>query len=176
MNIATRKLLVTALLCSAAAAPALAQSSRLYGAVDYGTASISGYSATSPGALTASAGYRYLPNLNFEAGITQFGSATAVAPGTGRVSINETMVSATAVGILPINRDVDLFGKLGIGLHNNEVRGLPDDLVFGFGGQVKITPQFSLRLQYESLGRIKIPTTNERTDISRLSFGAVVNF
>lgn len=176
MNIAMKKLLVAALLCSAAATPALAQSSRYYGAVDYGTANISGYSATSPGALTVSAGYRHIPNLNFEAGLTQFGSATAVAPGTGRVSINETMVSAVAVGLLPMDRDVDLFGKVGVGLHNNEVRGLPDDLVFGFGGQVKINPQFSVRLQYESLGRIKIPTTNERADVSRLSVGAVVNF
>lgn len=175
MNIAMNKLLAAALLCSAATTPALAQSTRYYGAADYGMASVSGSGATSPGALTVSAGYRYQNNLNFEAGFTQLGTIAADAPGN-RVSVSESILSAVAVGILPVNSDVTVFGKAGVGLHNGEVQGLPDDMVYGFGGQFQINPKFSVRMQYENLGRVKIPTTNNKADVSRLSFGVVANF
>ena len=173
-----KKLLATALLCSAAVTPALAQSSRFYGAVDYGTVNMSGPgSYSSPDALTASVGYHYLPNLGFEAGITQVGSATATTPpGGGRVSVSQSIVSAVAVGLIPLNKDVNLFGKAGVGVHNGDINGLPDDLVLGFGGQFQINPQFSARVQYELLGKARIPTTNDKADMTRLSFGAVVNF
>lgn len=173
-----KKLLALALLCAAATTPALAQSSRYYGAVDYGTVNMSGPgSYSSPDALTASVGYRFQNNLNFEGGLTQVGSATATTPpGNGRVSVSQTIVSAVAVGLLPISKEFSLFGKAGVGVHNGEINGLPDDLVLGFGGQVEINPKVSARVQYEMLGRAKIPTTNDKADMSRLSIGAVVNF
>lgn len=177
MNIAMKKLLATALLCSAAV-PALAQSSTYYGAVDYGPVSMSGPgSYSSPDALTASIGYRYLPNLNFEGGITMVGSATATTPpSTARVSVSQTIVSAVAVGLYPINREFTLFGKAGVGVHNGEINGLPDDLILGFGGQLQINPKVSARFQYEMLGKAKIPTTNDKADLTRVSIGAVMNF
>lgn len=172
-----KKLLAIALLCSAAVTPALAQSSRYYGAIDYGSVSMSGPgSYSSPDALTASVGYRYLPNVNFEGGITMVGSTTANIPGTGRVSISQSILSAVAVGMLPVNKDFNLFGKAGVGLHNGDINGLPDDLVLGFGGQFQINPKVSARAQYEILGKAKIPTTNDKADMTRLSIGAVVNF
>lgn len=173
-----KKLLATALLCSAAVTPALAQSSPYYGAVDYGTVNMSGPgSYSSPDALTASVGYQYQPNLRFEGGVTMVGSATATTPpGGGRVSVSQTIVSAVAVGMLPINKDFSLFGKAGLGVHNGEINGLPDDLILGFGGQVEITPKVSARVQYEMLGKAKIPTTSDKADMTRLSFGAVVKF
>lgn len=172
-----KKLLAIALLCSAAVTPALAQSSPYYGAIDYGSISMSGPgSYSSPDALTASVGYRYLPNLNFEGGITMVGSATATTPIGTRVSVSQSIVSAVAVGLLPINKDFNLFGKAGVGLHNSDINGLPDDLVLGFGGQFQINPKVSARAQYEILGKAKIPTTNDKADMTRLSIGAVVNF
>lgn len=173
------KPLVTALLCSvAAAAPVLAQSSRYYGAVDYGTVSMSGPgSYSSPGALTASVGYRYLPHVSFEGGLTMVGSITATTPpGGGRVSVNQSILSAVALGHVPVNRDVSLFGKAGVGLHNGEVNGLPDDLILGFGGQFQIEPKFIARVQYEMLGKAKIPTTSDKADMTRLSVGLTVDF
>jgi opacity protein-like surface antigen len=173
-----KKLLAIALLSGAAAAPALAQSSHYYGAVDYGTVNMSGPgSYSSPDALTASVGYRYLPNVSFEGGVTLVGSATATTPpGGGRVSVSQTIVSAVAVGLVPINRDFSLFGKAGVGVHNGEINGLPDDLVLGFGGQFQINPKVSARAQYEILGKAKIPTTSDKADMTRLSIGAIVNF
>lgn len=172
-----KKLLAAALLCSAAATPVLAQNSRYYGALDYGTLSMSGSgSYSSPGALTVSGGYHFLPNLDAEAGITLIGDATADVPGYNRAYVNQTIVSAVAVGTVPINPNFKMFGKAGVGIHNGDINGLPDDLIFGFGGQLLINSKVSLRLQYESLGRTKIQSTSSRADLSRLSVGAVYNF
>jgi len=173
-----KKLLAAALLCSAAATPVLAQSSRYYGALDYGTLSMSGTgSYTSPGALTLSGGYHFLTNLDLEAGLTLIGSATADIPGTGRVNVNnQSILSAVAIGTVPINPSTRLFGKAGLGLHNSEINGLPADLIFGFGGQVLLNSKTSLRAQYESLGRAKIPSTSTWADLTRLSIGVAYNF
>jgi opacity protein-like surface antigen len=172
-----KKLLAAALLCSAAATPVLAQSKRYYGALDYGTLSMSGSGTySSPGALTLSGGYRYSSTVSAEAGLTLIGDASANVPGVGRVNVSQTILSAVAIGTVPINSNFNLFGKAGVGLHNGEVNGLPDDLIFGFGGQFLLNPKVSLRLQYESLGRTKISSTSNRADLSRLSFGATYNF
>lgn len=172
-----KKLISTALLCISAAAPAFAQSSRYYGAVDYGTVNLSGPgSYSSPGALTLSGGFRVFPNLAAEAGLTMMGNVSADVPGPGRVSISQTIVSAVAVGYVPINNSLNLFGKAGIGLHNGEVNGLPDDLIFGFGAQILIDRQFSGRIQYESMGRVKVPSSSHRADMTRLSVGVAMNF
>lgn len=172
-----KKILATALLCSAAIAPALAQSSRYYAAADYGTVSYSGPgSYSSPGALTLSGGYHYLPNLDLEAGLTLIGNATGDVPGTGRVSISQNILSVVAVGKVPLNSSVSLFGKAGVGLHDGGVNGLPDDLIYGFGAQVRFDREFSMRVQYESLGRTKVPSTNSHADMTRLSVGIAYDF
>jgi hypothetical protein len=179
MNTAINKLLAAALLCGAAAAatPALAQSSTYYGAVDYGNVSLSGPgSYTGAGALTVSAGYRYLPNLNFEAGFTMVGAMTADVPGTGRVSVGETVLGVTAIGLYPVGKDVTLFGKAGAGLHSGVMSGLPDDLILGIGAQLQFRPRIAGRVQYETLGKVDIPSADYKADMSRLSVGAVVDF
>lgn len=172
-----KKIIATALICSAAIAPALAQNSRYYGALDYGTLSMSGPgSYSSPGALTLSGGYRYLTHINLEAGLTLIGSATAEIPGSGRVSVSQSIVSVVALGTVPVNAHINLFGKAGLGLHNGELNGLPDDLIFGFGGQVLLDSKTRVRVQYESLGRAKIPSTSSRADLTRLSVGMTYDF
>lgn len=172
-----KKLLAAALLCSAAATPALAQNYRYYGALDYGTLNMSGAgSYSSPGALTLSGGYHLMPNVAGEAGITLIGDTTANIPGAGRVNFSQSIVSAVAVGTMPINANFNVFGKAGVGLHNGEINGLPDDLIFGFGGQFVLNPKLGFRLQYESLGRTKVSNTSTRADLTRLSLGATYNF
>jgi hypothetical protein len=176
-EIPMKKLLAAALLCSAAATPVLAQNYRYYGALDYGTLSMNGSgSYSSPSILRLSGGYRFLPNVAGEAGIALIGDATANVPGGSRVNVSQSLLSAVAVGTVPINPNFNLFGKAGLGLHNGEINGLPDDLIFGFGGQFVLNPKLSFRLQYESLGRTKISSTTTRADLSLLSIGAIYNF
>ncbi|MEQ1658634.1 MAG: porin family protein [Hylemonella sp.] len=172
-----KKFLATALLCSATLTPALAQTSRYYGAADYGIVSFSGPgSYSSPGALTLSGGYHYLSNLDLEAGFTMIGNATADVSGPGRVSISQNILSAVAVGKVPLNSSINLFGKAGVGLHDGGINGLPDDLIYGFGAQILFDKQLSGRVQYESLGRAKVPSTSSKADMTRLSVGVAYNF
>lgn len=172
-----KKLISAALVCLCTAAPSFAQSSRYYGAADYGIVNFSGPGTySSPSALTLSGGFRVFPNLAAEAGLTMMGNVSADVPGPGRVSISQTIVSAVAVGSVPINHALTLFGKAGLGLHNGEVNGPPDDLIFGFGAQIHIDPKFSARIQYESLGRVKVPSSSHRADMTRLSVGVAMNF
>lgn len=177
-EIAMKKLIAAALLGSAAATAAQAQSDRYYGALDYGTLNMSGGggSWSSPGALTLSGGYQYLSNVALEVGLTLIGSASADVPGSGQVSVSQTLLSAVVLGSMPVNNSFRIFGKAGLGLHNGEINGVPDDLIFGFGGQYLLNSKVSLRLQYENLGRAKISATAGRADLSRLSFGATYVF
>ncbi len=172
-----KKLLTAFLFCVALSSTAWAQGSRYYAAVDYGTVSYSGpgfYS--SPGALSLSGGYRYLPNLDFEAGLTFVGRSIADVPGVGRVDLSENILSAVAIGKIPLNNQVNLFGKLGLGLHDGSINGLTDDLIYGFGVQVLFDKELSLRVQYESLGRVQLPGRADTADLSRLAVGLAFSF
>jgi opacity protein-like surface antigen len=126
--------------------------------------------------LTISGGYRFLPNLAGEAGLTLIGNATVNPPSAPAVNVSQTLLSVVGVGTVPLNSQISLFGKAGIGVHNGDVNGLPDDLIFGFGGRVLLSEKLSVRLQYESLGRAKIPSTSTRADLTRLSVGATYDF
>jgi opacity protein-like surface antigen len=173
-----KKLLTAFLLCVAAASPALAQSAHTYyGAFDFGALDMSSSRPiSSPNALTVSGGYRLMPNLAGEVGYTMVGDTSVNVPGVGPVTISQYILSAVAVGSLPVDKNLTLFGKLGVGLHNGEINGIPDDVILGFGGQIMLNPKVSLRVQYESLGRAPIPSTTYKADLSRLSFGAIYNF
>jgi opacity protein-like surface antigen len=170
-----KKLLAVVLLCGTIATPVLAQSSYpYYGALDYGTVSVSG--ASSPNALTASVGYRYSKNLGAETGYTMIGDVSVNAPGSGNLSVNQSILSAVAVGTLPLDRDFNLFGKLGVGLHNGDMNGLPDDMIYGFGAQFNHSSRWSFRVQYENLGKAKLVSTLPRAEMTRLSLGVLYNF
>jgi OOP family OmpA-OmpF porin len=171
-----KKLLTILVLCGAGLSSAWAQSSRYYGAVDYGTVNYSGPgSYSSPGALTLSGGYNFLTNLDLEAGVTLVGNASADLPGPGRVDVSEHIVHAVAIGKVPLNQQITLFGKAGVGLHDGEINGLPDDLIYGFGMQVRFDREFSMRVQYESLGRAQLPG-GDTADMTRLSVGLAYHF
>lgn len=172
------KKLFAAALISSVATTALAQSSNpYYAAVDYGIINIGGSGASSsPSALTASGGYRFTPSLAAEAGYTLIGDVSVNTPGSGALSVSQSILSAAAVGTLPVSRDVNLFGKLGMGVHNGEMSGLPDDLIFGLGGQLILSSRASLRLQYENLGKSKLVSTLPKGELTRFSIGAIYNF
>jgi opacity protein-like surface antigen len=170
-----KKILGTVLLCAAISTPVLAQSAYpYYGALDFGIVNVNG--ASSPGAMTVSGGYRYSSNLAFEAGYTIFGDVSVSVPGSGNLSVTQSMISAVAVGTLPLDRDFNLFGKLGLGLHNGDMNGLPDDLIYGIGAQFNHSSRWSLRAQYENLGKARLVSSVPRAEMSRFSVGAMYNF
>ena len=174
-----KKLLTAFILCGSIGLPALAQNqnSRYYAAIDYGTVDYSGPgNYSSPGAFTLSGGYHFLPNVDLEAGATLIGSGHADVPGPGRVDVSEHIIHAVAIGKVPLNQQVVLFGKAGLGLHDGKINGLPDDLIYGVGMQVIFDRELSMRAQYESLGRTELPGNAGHADMKRLSVGLLFNF
>ncbi len=180
-----KKTAIALLLGAAAAAPAFAQSpSHWYGALDFGTLNMKNTNYADPGSMTVSGGYRFNPNFALEGGLTLIGESTLYGTGTSS-TLRQSDARFLAVGILPLNQSVELFGKAGLGAHyariTNNVNGnynyyTNTNLILGVGAQFNINSRFGLRLQYEALGKAKATETDPGADLSRVSLGGVLNF
>ena len=180
-----KKVITALLLGAAAAAPSYAQSSgHWYGALDAGTLNMKNTNYADPGSLTVSGGYRFSPNFALEGGLTLVGESTLYGSGTS-TTLRQSDARFLAVGILPLNQSVELFGKAGLGSHyariTNNLNGnynqyTTANVIFGVGAQFNINTRFGLRLQYESLGKAKATETDSGADLSRVSLGGVLNF
>ncbi len=182
-----KKTLAAALLCAAAAAPALAQNNgHWYGALDFGTLNMKNSDYPDPGSVTLSAGYRFNRNVAAEGGITGYGDST-ITTSTGSSTARQGDMRFLAVGFIPLGENFELFGKAGLGFHSVRMLGTGAyattdsphttmNLVVGLGAQVNFTPKFGMRFQYEALGKAKSSETDPGADISRVSVGGVLNF
>lgn len=96
----------------------------------------------------------------------------------GKVEV--TGVNLSAVGTLPLARNVDVFGKIGFFSWEDKARdvtgGVPfsdkidgTDLTFGFGASFQITRNVSARVEWE---RFRV----DETDADLFSVGAVFKF
>ncbi|MEX0958544.1 MAG: outer membrane beta-barrel protein [Burkholderiales bacterium] len=100
-------------------------------------------------------GYNFLPNFGVEAAWIDLGEASVSGPGgSGKVSVDGYQIAG--VGILPINPQFDVFGKVGFYMWDAELTSTfgnasedGTDLMFGFGGAWNFTPQLSLRAEWE---------------------------
>jgi hypothetical protein len=169
--------LVLAALWLAAAGPALADAEVYGGAgVGYGAQAIDqpplilgpGQVASrdiegSDLAWQVFAGVRLHRHMAIEAGFVDLGSVKQVVPGFDGLgqfgqlteSVATTALEATLVGVWPLSRDFELFGKLGLVAWDAE-RGLdgaitsePDgeDLAYGFGVDYRGTGRLRFRVQ-----------------------------
>lgn len=104
-------------------------------------------------------GYGINQNLAVEIGYIDLGEIEA-SGGGATIKAETDGVEAAAVGILPINRQFSVFGKLGLFMWDVSVSGsgpggsasISDDgtdLMFGLGGSWNLTPQLSLRAEWE---------------------------
>lgn len=182
-----KKVLATALLCAAITTPALAQkANHWYLALDAGTLQMKNTDYPNPGSLTVSGGYRFSPNFALEGGLTGYGDSTLVY-NNGTTTAQQGDARFLVLGILPLSQSFELFAKAGIGFHTAKVTGTgayantysketTSNGIIGIGGQFNINQRFALRLQYESLGKAKSSPSDPGADISRVTFGGVLNF
>lgn len=182
-----KRVLASALLGSTLLTPALAQQEgRWYGAVDLGTLKMENTIYADPIALTVSGGYRFSRFLAAEGGVTGIGDST-VENSSGSRTARQGDTRFLAVGYLPLNPSIELFGKAGIGLHTTRIRGsgsysgttgphTTSNVIVGAGVQLNFNQRFSMRMQYESLGKAKSSDTDPGADLSRLSVGAMFHF
>lgn len=105
----------------------------------------------------------------WEASFIDFGSRTS-----GNTTTDAWGLGASLVGVLPLSQQFSAFGKAGVYYVDSEVRRpgstLSDsnvELGIGVGLRFAVNPQFSLRLELESIG-------GEGGDV--VSFGVQVRF
>lgn len=114
-------------------------------------------------------GQQLTPNLGWEAGFINFGSRTS-----GNATTEAWALGASLLGVLPLSPGFSAFGKLGAYYVDAEVRTPASnasdssvELGAGVGLRFAINPQFSLRLELETIG-------GQGSDV--ISIGAQIRF
>jgi OOP family OmpA-OmpF porin len=109
------------------------------------------------------AGYQIMPNLAIEASYGDTGRTKASGNGASLSNKTDSFTIA-ALGIYPVTKEVELFGKLGAHSTKNKIEGSYLDvsasdslntsgLLAGLGAQYRFTPNVLGRVEYEYLSR-----------------------
>jgi opacity protein-like surface antigen len=182
----TAKILAVAVLSCLAAAPALAEG--FYGAIDAGNTHAAdvctGRAAIGcTGGATAfriAGGYQFQPAWAAEISYAKYGSASlGVTAGGPRGDWSASGLQISAIASLPVNAQLSLFTKVGIGMNSYSAGGASasnNTLTGGIGVRYNISSQFAVRGQYENLGTFGDPATTGLTRVSLFTVGAVMNF
>lgn len=127
-------------------------------------------------------GSRVNPNLAFEAAYMDMGEATATGVTTRTLGV--TGLNFSVLGIMPLSKSFELFGKLGLMFWEAESRDIntgssltvnDSDINFGFGATYNVNKTFGLRAEFERFHNISYES-NAETPVSFLSIGVVVSF
>ena len=130
-------------------------------------------------------GYQLMPNFAIESSYGDTGR-TKVSFDDGSASLKTRSFTLAAVGLYPVTKEVELFGKLG--LHSTRSRlnvsysGFSESasyrssgLLAGLGAQYRFTPNLIGRLEYEWLGRA-VRIDDERSAINLLTASVIYQF
>jgi OmpA-OmpF porin, OOP family len=145
-----------------------------------GKTGISSSSASSSTGYKAMLGYQLSPRFAVEGGYVDMGSLGYNASFTGgsiAIDSRATGLNFSGLGLMPVNYQLSVFGKLGYTLGSVTARGssggttvgLTQDkssLGLGFGGIYNITHTIGLRAEWEKL----------YSDVNLLSFGLQARF
>jgi OOP family OmpA-OmpF porin len=195
-----KKNIFVLVMMSALAAPAFADNSgSAYGALDYGTLTLSNSTIPNtnaaafdnPKALRFAAGYHFSPEFAIEAGYAKIGNST-IAYSNATTTLETSLTQISAVGTYAVNDSFDVFGKLGVALISMNLSGTgaaakwgsnnsTSNLLLGIGVQYNISKQTGIRAQYENLGNTNVvvnltkPATMS-VDAGLATLGVVYNF
>lgn len=160
-----------------------------------GISSVGSYD-TNASALTLFGGFRFNRNFAVELGYADLGSYNLnvlATSGGSTVAASETddvsALSLSAVGIIPLDGFVSIFGKLGVastadsescsvtGTSCSSTTDYSLDPIVGVGGEINLGPRWALRLeldQYYQIGN----TANEYTagDFRLVTFSGLFRF
>ncbi len=142
---------------------------------------------TSDTAYKLFAGYKVNKNFAVEGGYTDLGKTSISMTTTGPVaSINAeaavTLWEVNAVGILPINENFSVFGKLGYHWDDAKTTGTGifgnkdysgDDFKLGVGAEYNINKNIGLRLEFERYNKV---ASSVGTDVDVASLGMAYRF
>jgi OmpA-OmpF porin, OOP family len=157
-----KKIVIAALLSAVIATPALAgNTGKYYVAGDFGTASYSNMPGWSnPTVIRIAGGYHFSPVLAVEVGYSMFGDSSATLAGVPATT-SASSFQISAVGSIPLNKQFDLIGKLGLASNSEDYADATgysaswtqSDLLIGFGAQFHVNPQVSVRALYDHYGK-----------------------
>lgn len=170
-----KSLITLALAALCTAAPAMA--AETYVLLDVGQTSLSNCTGCSkPAGFRVGAGYQYKPNLAFETSYAALGSPTMA----GATPFKFSAVQLAAIGSYPVADAFALTGKLGLAFAMtdtnlaNSTGTTSLNLTWGLGAQFAVSKQFTVRAQYENLGRFGNATSTSKGSL--LSAGVIMNF
>ncbi|MGA7748640.1 MAG: outer membrane beta-barrel protein [Gallionella sp.] len=148
-------LITAGLLFSAAAGSAFAADDGFYVAINVGQASTNTYNLSSKTATAYNGlvGYQFNKYFGAEVQYTGFGSITGQGGGSHDIS----GYGLNVVGTYPFNDQWSVFLRLGaadttIKTVNNGSDVSRTDVTWGIGGQYNFTPNWGLRVDYDSYG------------------------
>lgn len=179
-----KKIVIALLLSAFVAAPALADNTgRFYLAGDFGAATYSGLPGwPDPNVVRIAGGFHFSPVFAVEVGYSMFGDSNTIDPLYGPATISASSLQVAAVGSLPLGPQFDLIGKLGLASNYEKYSDATgyaaswtqSDLLVGFGAQINVSPEVSVRMLYDSYGKFDnfVPPMKATS----LSAGVVVNF
>ncbi|HEU0219539.1 MAG TPA: outer membrane beta-barrel protein [Gallionella sp.] len=170
-----KKIVAVALLCAVFTTPVFADDSSTslglrLGGNAAGFDALSKSSDTSFGLLD---GYRH--NRNFAVGgkftdLGQFSTAAAVTD-------NSDTWGLSAIGLLPLNNNFSLYGKLGAARTNASVSAVTGvrrtTTIYGLGGQYNTTPRIGIRFGWDRYG---MGVASQNADDDLYSLTAVFKF
>lgn len=178
------KKIVAVVLLSVVAAPAFAASEGFYvggtlGSGKLGLTTNTALSKTSDFVYGGLFGYQYSPSLAVEVQFTGMGKTTAVNGST----VKGDALSLVAVGALPITRDFELLGKLGVASTKTTTAGFASQgtsrtgLTYGIGAQYGVSQSVALRFGWDSYPESVLTAgTKINGNASVISVGAVFKF
>jgi opacity protein-like surface antigen len=130
-------------------------------------------------------GYQVMPNLAIEASYGDTGR-TKVSEDGRDASLKTHSFTVAALGIFPVTKEVELFGKLGV--HSTRTRFNTNftnpsvsesfnasGLLAGVGAQYRFTSNLVGRVEYERLNRA-VRLDDERADINLLTASVLYQF
>lgn len=130
----------------------------------------------------ATAGWQFTPMWGAELSYFHLGSAHINAP-SGEVHYNTQVFTATGTLSYPLTTALTLSGRLGVGYSHSSVHiadyassGHKYPLVAGIGARYALTPQLSLVVDYDYLGRTGRFQDGGHTSAQMLTFGVRYSF
>jgi len=97
-------------------------------------------------------GYSFNENVAAEAAYYNLGDATLHGTGGVTTALTGSVISVSAVGSLPLNKDFSLMAKLGYATSSISIptaSGNTADFIYGVGAQYNINKMVDVRLNYD---------------------------
>jgi hypothetical protein len=182
------KLKMAALSLSAAlCGPSMAaDTSGFYAGLEVGTWAQRNSSFKDPAVVILTGGYRLNPYFAGEIGLYAPGYSKIDYGGGDTVTAKQSAFKVAAVGILPLDPVVELFGKAGLttiygqqegtGAYATTYSETTSNVMYGLGAQFHLARHFVLRVQYEALGQRKLAPGATAVDITVPSVGLMYAF